>query len=99
MTSNYQQLIDNVKNIDDLVTNLNDNMESKIKSHCENLRYQVDLRTEKEKERLNIHIENLNKNRKEMLDTIYFEDKKLSEIQNSKMQHFIALLSILKILI
>ena len=68
LTSNYQQLIDNVKNID--VTNLKDNMESKIKSHCENLCYQVDLRTEKEKERLNLQIETSNKNRKKMLDTI-----------------------------
>jgi hypothetical protein len=83
LTSNYQQLVDNVKNIDDLVTNLEDNMESKIKSHCENLRYQVDLSTESEIESLNLQIEILNKNREEMLDTINrFEKKKISEVQN-----------------
>jgi hypothetical protein len=82
LTSNYQQLVDYVKNIDDLVTNLKDNIETKIKSHCKNLRYQVDLRTEIEKERLNKHFETLNKNREEMLDTINrFEKKKISEVQ------------------
>jgi hypothetical protein len=82
LTSNYQKLVNKMKNIDEIVANLEDNMESKIKSHCENLRYQVDLSTESEIESLNLQIEILNKNREEMLDTINkFEKKKISEVQ------------------
>jgi predicted RNA-binding Zn-ribbon protein involved in translation (DUF1610 family) len=84
-TRNYQQMFENVQNINELFIRINstvENMESKLKNHCDNLRYQVDLSTESAIESLNIDFEAPNKNREEMLDMISkFENKKISEIK------------------